>query len=161
MYKTLKYYNKNGVMCYGFGDLDRSIFPLTVSDYGEELHCSNLKDIIEKYENKLFDISDNKKKAIITFGTIIRKAIMIVEREHTFYVLVIITNGKLDDVDDTINAIKAAEKYTLSIVCIGIGANVDNSWDRLKTIDSNSFHFINYNYQNEIEFAKNALIKVS
>ena len=61
------------------------------------------------------------KKSPTSFAPIIRKAIGLVSARREYHILIIIADGAVDDMDETINAIVEASNYPLSIVCIGVG----------------------------------------
>jgi hypothetical protein len=61
-------------------------------------------------------------------------------KTSTYYVLLIITDGKINDFQDTVDLIVKAATYPLSILFVGVGENEQdsdkNSFETLKFFDT-------------------------
>jgi hypothetical protein len=61
-------------------------------------------------------------------------------RTSTYYVLLVITDGKINDFQDTVDLIVKAATFPLSILFVGIGAldqdNDKNLFETLKFLDT-------------------------
>ena len=69
------------------------------------------------------------------FAPIIKKVIRKLEdnndKTFNYNILLIISDGIIDDIDKTIDSIIEASKFPISFIIIGIGANVSNDMKRL------------------------------
>lgn len=65
-----------------------------------------------------------------SFAPIIREAIKIVAQARSYHILVIICDGQVDVVKDTVAAIVEATNYPLSIIAVGV-------WRSILLIDCN------------------------
>ena len=63
------------------------------------------------------------------YDQVIRNAIDIVQTTSRFHILLIIADGQVDKVQETIDAIVAASRCALSIVCVGVG---DGPWATMR-----------------------------
>ena len=158
---------------YGFGDqltINKSVFPLrTINIDGIiiESPCYRLEGVLDNY-NLLAPYI--KMSGPTSFAPIIRKAIEIVKIRECYHILLIISDGCVDDMPETISSIVEASKYALSIVCIGVGKG---PWNKMMQMDDNipqrkfdNFQFVDFHAmmnkcENEpVVFAKNALMEV-
>lgn len=82
--------------------------------------CTSIQDLEERYVRA---IGDQVLWGPTTFVPLINKAIQIVESTGKYHVLLIITDGEIDDdlKADNIEAMKRASNYPLSIVIVGVG----------------------------------------
>jgi len=67
-----------------------------------------------------------------SFRPIIQEAIKIVRQANSYHILVIICDGQVDDVNESVSSIAEASNYPLSIVVVGVG---DGPWDMMKKFD--------------------------
>lgn len=158
---------------FGFGDsvtTNKSVFSFyTTTDKGivSDQPCYGLGGVLTRY-NELTPYI--KMAGPTNFAPIIRKAIDIVRLRKAYHILIIITDGDVDDVSETIDAIVSASKYSLSIVCIGVGSG---PWQKMIKFDDqipgrkfDNFQFVDF-YKtmsecenHEIKFATNVLMEI-
>jgi len=158
---------------YGFGDkvtTSKMVFPFQTSNENghiKEQPCYRLEGVSNCYNNIAQQV---QMSGPTSFAPIIRKAIELVSSRKAFHILLIIADGAVDDMDDTINAIVEASKYALSIVCIGVGKG---PWNKMEKMDDDipqrdfdNFQFVDFHKMMEkcenvsVEFAKNALMEI-
>lgn len=158
---------------YGFGDkltTNKAVFPLQTSNvngYIAERPCEKLEGVLERYNAIVPYI---QMSGPTSFAPIIYKAIDIVKTRKAYHILLIIADGAVDDMKDTIDAIVAASKYQLSIVCIGVGKG---PWEKMNKMDDDiperdfdNFQFVDFykimlQCENiPVEFAKHALMEI-
>lgn len=158
---------------YGFGDqltTNKAVFSLqtgSVNGCYVECPCSRLEGVLESYNRIAAHV---QMLGPTSFAPIIRKAIELVAVRKAYHILLIIADGCVDDMDETINAIVQASKFPLSIVCIGVGKG---PWDKMMKMDDNiphrdfdNFQFVNFHEMMQqcenapVDFAKNALMEV-
>jgi hypothetical protein len=158
---------------YGFGDkttTNKGIFPFqTVNMNGAftEYPCVKLEGVLESY-NRL--VPHLEMSGPTSFAPIIRKAIELVSIRKAYHILLIIADGCVDDMQETIKSIVEASYHPLSIICIGVGKG---PWDKMKKMDDDipqrkfdNFQFVNFNEIMKecenipIEFARNALMEI-
>ncbi|XWV25722.1 copine [Tupanvirus soda lake] len=165
--------NDNLIDAYGFGDArtcNKSVFSFYVRDesgYMIDVPCYRLEGVLERYKQIAMSI---ELSGPTSFAPIIYKAIDIVRSKNEYHILLIIADGAVDDMKQTINAIVEASNYPLSIVCVGVGKG---PWDKMEEMDDNipdrrfdNFQFVNFHKIMEqcenaqIEFAKHALMEI-
>ncbi len=158
---------------YGFGDKNtsnKSVFPLQipyVNGNYMEYRCSRLDGVLENYKKV---VSQVELSGPTSFVPLIRTAIDHVHSRKSYHILIIITDGCVNDVSETTKAIVDASNYPLSIICIGVGKG---PWDEMIKMDDHipnrkfdNFQFVDYHKlmkkcENEVvEFAKNALMEI-
>lgn len=158
---------------YGFGDRatgNKGVFPLQTINVDGTFHespCVRLEGVLNSYSRiaPLVEMSGPT-----SFAPIIRKAISLVADRKAYHILLIIADGCVDDMDETIKSIVEASNFPLSIVCIGVGKG---PWEKMLIMDNNipqrkfdNFQFVNFNevmHQCEnapVDFAKNALMEI-
>jgi E3 ubiquitin-protein ligase RGLG len=166
------------IPAYGFGDsatTDKLVFPFMLTNtngYPSEAPCVKLSGVLQAYDRILQDIAHGRilMSGPTSFGPIIRKAIEIVRATKAYHILLIITDGAVDRIDDTVNAIVDASNYPLSIICIGVGKG---PWETMNKFDDNipqrnfdNFQFVNFHdvmrqsENQELEFAKHAMMEI-
>lgn len=170
--KTLSVFDDDGqIPVYGFGDSitqNRDVFSFK-KDKGKNVSCNGFEDALECYRKVIPSLN---LSGPTSFAPIINKAIQIVKKEGGYHVLIIIADGLIDDMEDTINAIVRASSYALSIITIGVG---DGPWETMKEFDDNlpqrvfdNFQFVDfYSIMNndklenrESVFAMSALMEI-
>eukprot|EP01135_Chromosphaera_perkinsii_P002439 Nk52_evm45s223 gene=Nk52_evmTU45s223 len=115
-----------------------------------------------------------------SFAPIIHQAIRIVKGEdssccdpnttsYEYHILIIIADGQVLDVQETVDAIREASNYPLSIVMVGVG---DGPWEMMENFDDNlpdcrfdNFQFVNFHKAMqskypESNFAMQALMEI-
>jgi hypothetical protein len=133
----IAYYDAdNKYPVYGFGGIPEGS--------NEVSHCFNVNfnpydENIEGIDNIIKYYRDSLKKVKLSYPTyfcpIIKKVIEDIsfdkKDENHYHILMILTDGIIKDMEDTINAICDASKLPLSIVIIGIGNNSFTGMDIL------------------------------
>jgi E3 ubiquitin-protein ligase RGLG len=126
MTRTLEAFDDDKLIpVFGFGDLsttDRAVF----SFKPDGSPCFGLAEVLSRY-------SEVSRKVQLSgptsFAPLIRKAIEIVAATHQYHILIILTDGAVDDVTATAEAIVDASHYPISIIAIGIGdADFSSEW---------------------------------
>jgi len=108
--------------CYGFGakinNVPTQIFNL---NFQQDPNIHLIPNVIQEYHNALKVV---KLWGPTNFGPILNSTINMVKRENDkmkYTILMILTDGMIDDVDDTINALVDASFLPISVIIIGIG----------------------------------------
>jgi len=155
------------VPLYGFGDIE------TQNKFVFELNngapCRSKEELLQAYADAAANV---KLSGPTSFSPIIREAIDICRSTGRYHILLIIADGLMDDVDETIRAIVDASKHPLSIVMVGVG---DGPWDTMETFDDDlpnefdNFQFCNFTslleshrdpQQRAVQFALDALMEL-
>jgi E3 ubiquitin-protein ligase RGLG len=176
MCRTLEPFDDDHLIpAYGFGDArttDKSIFSFGSTLTGEEAPCYQLYGVLEAYNKIVSDIDNGylRMSGPTTFAPLIRRAIDIVRKEKCYHILLIICDGEISNISETIDAIVAASKYPLSIVCVGVGKG---PWETMEKFDDDiperdfdNFQFVDFHKimrqceNKEAEFAKHALMEI-
>jgi len=155
---------------FGFGDhltTDKSVFSFYSDTNGHDQPCVRLTGVLERY-NQLVPMI--QMSGPTSFAPIIRKAIQIVRERKQYHILIIIADGAVDNIGESVDAIIEASKHPLSIVCIGVGKG---PWEKMIMFDDNipqrdfdNFQFVNFHEMMHKcenvgpEFAKNALMEI-
>lgn len=174
MCKTLAPFDDDQLIdAFGFGDnftKNNSVFPFLSKNFNGldfAQQCDKLEGVLDRYNSLLPLITPSGPTS---FAPIIRKATELVKSRKEYHILLIIADGAVDDMDETIKSIVEASKHPLSIICIGVGKG---PWHKMTELDINipkrefdNFHFVNfYEIMNEceneeIEFAKHAMMEI-
>ena len=108
--------------CYGFGaninNIPTQIFNL---NFEENPNIQYIPNIIQTYHDALNRV---KLWGPTNFGPILDSTIKLVKKENNklkYYILMILTDGLIDDIDYTINALVDASFLPISVIIIGIG----------------------------------------
>uniref|UniRef100_A0A6B2LFC1 VWFA domain-containing protein n=1 Tax=Arcella intermedia TaxID=1963864 RepID=A0A6B2LFC1_9EUKA len=165
--KTLEPFDDDHLIpAFGFGDVttrDKAVFPF----FPDNRSCQGLNEVLTRYS----EITPRVELSGPTsFAPIIREAIKIVSKTSAYHILIIIADGQVDKVQETIDAIVECSKYPISIILIGVG---DGPWDRMMEFDDelpqrqfDNFQFVNFNELstkwkgNEVNFAMHALMEI-
>ncbi|KAK2947179.1 putative Mitogen-activated protein kinase [Blattamonas nauphoetae] len=128
---------------FGFGDAytaDKSVFPFYPD---KEPH--GFREVLERYVQITPGIT---MSGPTSFAPIVNKTIEIVKQRKGYHILVIVTDGQVTSEAETIEAIREASKYPISIVCIGVG---DGPWDEMVKLDDrikgrkfDNFQFVDF-----------------
>ena len=105
------------IPAFGFGDVtttNRSIFSFTPD--GQP--CHGVLEVLQRYNAIVPNI---QMSGPTNFAPLIDKAVEIVRQTRQYHILLIVADGQVDSVKDTVRAIVDASNYALSIVCIGVG----------------------------------------
>ena len=120
------YYDSDQLFpAWGFGadnipqDYDRMCFPI---NFNEDPNISKINGVLKEYKNCLNKISLSEPAH---FSPIINHLINIIESEKdninkNYHILLLLTDGKYDDREKTIDSIVKASKLPLSIIIIGL-----------------------------------------
>lgn len=159
---------------FGFGDIfttDKSVFSFNMySDTNGNMiegQCRRLDGVLQRYQQLVPSI---EMSGPTSFAPIINKAIEIVKGRNRYHILLIIADGAVNNVKETTDAIIAASKYPLSIICIGVGKGpwhlMEKMDDDIPERDFDNFQFVDFHKimdkcENEaVEFARNALMEI-
>ncbi|XP_046840600.1 E3 ubiquitin-protein ligase RGLG1-like [Xenia sp. Carnegie-2017] len=160
----------NLIPAFGFGDersKDHGVFPLM----DDPLPCKGIDEVLERYTRTVGSVS---LSGPTSFAPIIHKAIAIVEMTQEYHILLIIADGRVENMQDleTRNAIVDASNFPLSIVLVGVG---DGPWDMMHEYDDklplrrfDNFQFVEFvekkasRFSREFddEFALRALMEI-
>lgn len=164
--KTLEPFDDDNIIpTFGFGDIttgNKSVFP-----FYQNRSPHGFRDVLSRY----LEITEGIMLSGPTnFAPIINKAIEIVKELRTYHILIIICDGQVINVKQTVNSIVEASKVALSIVCIGVG---DGPWEMMEEFDDglpqrqfDNFQFVDFNKcintgrNPEATFALNALMEL-
>lgn len=146
MASTLKDFDDDGMIpVYGFGDIrtkSSHVFSFNVDD----VPCEGLTGVLDRYESVCSSV---KLSGPTSFAALIRQAVAVVRRTNEYHILLIIADGQVDQVQETVDAIVEASAYALSIVMIGVG---DGPWGLMETFDDelpqrrfDNFQFVDFN----------------
>jgi len=166
---TLADFDDDGMIpAYGFGD-SRTKSQQVFSFNEDDTPCEGLEDVLKRYEAIVTSITFSGPT---NFAPIIRQATELVRRTQEYHILLLIADGQVDEVRETIDAIVEASKYALSIVMIGVG---DGPWGLMEQFDDllperkfDNFQFVDFNtvFSNsrnetrEFAFAVHALMEI-
>merc|ERR1719272_1274421 len=115
---TLADFDDDGLIpAYGFGD-SRTKSSRTFSFNEDDTPCMGLEDVIQRYERIVATAS---LSGPTNFAPIIRQATELVRRTQEYHILLLIADGQVDEVSDTVAAIVEASQYALSVVMVGVG----------------------------------------
>jgi E3 ubiquitin-protein ligase RGLG len=117
---------------------------------GGVVHAGNSRSVeklLEMYKNS---IQTQTLSGPTSFVNMIETAIAAYGSTQRYQVLIIVTDGAVNDREDTMNAIIAASNYPISIIGIGVG---DGPFDQMEKFDDeipkgrkfDNFQFVNYN----------------
>ena len=162
---------------FGFGGypawLNRISHDFALNRNDEDPYIHSYEEIIRTYKSTLSSIA---LRGPTLFGPILRKQINMINtcRENVYHILLIITDGELDDLDETIDLIIEGSRLPLSILIIGVGTERFLKMERLdgdsKTLTNKKgekcardiVQFVNFRkYRADAEiFAREALMEI-
>jgi len=132
------------IPAFGFGDkttTDRACFPF----FPDRRPCKGFAEVLQRYTEIVPNVI---LSGPTNFAPVIREAISIVKKEKSYYILVIIADGQVNNEAATKKAIAEASKYPISIIMVGVG---DGPWDMMEKFDDDehlagrkfeNFHFV-------------------
>jgi len=169
MAKTLADFDDDGMIpAYGFGDC-RSKSKRAFSFNEDDTPCQGLGDVLQRYERIVKTVNFSGPT---NFAPIIRQATELVRRTQEYHILLLIADGQVDEVQDTVNAVVEASHYALSIIMIGVG---DGPWGLMEEFDDllpqrkfDNFQFVDFDSvfrkyakeTRECAFAVHALMEI-
>lgn len=159
--KTLQPFDDdNMIPMFGFGDsltTNKAVFP-----FNPTVECRGLDSMLQWYRQVIPHIQMQGPTSLVP---LITTASNIVQTTGKYHILVVITDGIIDDVKETTAAIVAASRLPLSIVCVGVGPG---PWETMKKFDDalpdrlfDNFQFVEYEKQeSDVNFACAALQEI-
>ena len=128
MGRTLEAFDDDHLIpTFGFGDIhtaDKACFP-----FFPDRPCAGLQEAQSRY----LEIAPGIELSGPTnFAPVINKAIETVQQTKAYHILVIIADGQVSNVRETVDAIVRASSHPLSIVMVGVG---DGPWDMMRQFD--------------------------
>lgn len=133
------------IPAYGFGGHPQRPLAERYFPFVEGKGCE-LDEVLQRY----FQIASTMElNATASFVPVIHEAIKVVRKTHRYHILIIISNGHIDDPAAARRAIVEASDYPISIVMVGVG---DGPWNMMREFDDqlperqfDNFQFVNYN----------------
>ena len=119
-------------------------FPVNMTD---DPNIKGVDGILKAYRNFIQN-PNIKFHGPTYFAPIIKLCSMIaknVKNYATYSILTILTDGMINDWEDTVDAIIEASKYPISIIIIGMGPDEDDDFAEMKGLDSDNKKLINSN----------------
>jgi len=139
--ETLSVFDDDGLIpVFGFGDVvtkDKTVFPFL-----KDRVCNGFEEVLQLYTQITPDVN---LAGPTSFAPLIRQTIEIVKGEQGYHILIIIADGQVTSVKETVDAIVEASKYPISIIMIGVG---DGPWDQMEEFDDGlpEREFDNFNF---------------
>lgn len=168
MGKTLEAFDDDKIIpTFGFGDVyttNVSVFPF----YPDKAPIG-FEEVLQRYKEITPGI---EMSGPTNFAPLINEAIKIVRETHnSYHILVICTDGQVNNEAETVKAIIEATNYPLSIICVGVGdgpwANMHEFDDRIPKRRFDNFQFVEFTALKryagnnfDAVFALNALMEV-
>jgi len=142
--ETLSVFDDDGLIpVFGFGDIvtkDRSVFPFL-----RDRPCNGFQEVLQLYNQITPTI---QLAGPTSFAPLIRETINIVKEAKGYHILIIVADGQVTSLNDTIDAIVEASKHPISIIMVGVG---DGPWDQMEEFDDglperdfDNFHFVEF-----------------
>ncbi|KAA6397678.1 MAG: putative E3 ubiquitin-protein ligase RGLG4 [Streblomastix strix] len=104
---------------FGFGDMqtsDKKVFP-----FFPDRQPLGFKEVLERYKEITPKV---RLHGPTSFRPLINEAIRITKDRRAYHILVIVTDGKVTNEQENIQAIVDASNYPISIICIGVGLHL-------------------------------------
>lgn len=121
------------IPAYGFGaKINGKVSDAFNLNESKNPDCEGLSGVIEAYENFL---ENAEMDGPTHFGPVIRLVSRVAEQQKVlkkYHILMMLTDGAIDDMEDTKRAIIEASKHPVSIVIVGIG---NASFDAMDDLD--------------------------
>lgn len=134
---------QQAIPCYGFGSLKASSSSKTRKEDGSSYFSitgnpsnslvSDLNDLMEAYNKQL---TSNLSGGQANFSEIIQKATYLAKFNQLrgtkeYVVLVLLTDGTIEDLENTLNSMIQAANLPLSVIIIGVGESDFDSFESL------------------------------
>ena len=143
------YDNDQLYLVFGYGakvdptkDSVSHCFPINLTD---DPNIFKVEGIMDSYR-KFITNPNVKFHGPTFFAPIIKLCTQVaknVKNFGTYSILTILTDGMINDWDDTIDALVEAANHPLSIIIIGMGADEDEAFSEMKILDSDGFKLTN------------------
>lgn len=129
----LSYYDYNQFYpCFGFGaKIEGQAQRLFNLNFQNNPNIQYIEGIIQAYHTAINYV---QLFGPTYFGPIIKAVINIIKNEYNnlkYHILLILTDGKIDDIDDTIDQLVEASFLPLSVIIVGIGKGDFSNMDLL------------------------------
>ena len=174
-YNIISSYNDNDKYnVYGFGAIYKKKFLKCFNLNKNEEKISGIENIIKSYKNI-------KKEIIFSGGTYFSPVIDKINEELkkninnknlNYHILLIISDGIVEDINDIIDSVLESSKLPLSIIIIGVGYSVENDMKRLngeygklisskgEILEKDIIQYVHFNdYADNIEKLTDAVLK--
>ena len=138
----IAYYDYNQLFpAFGFGaDIDDNSTPLFNLNFEKEPDIKLIQGVIEAYHKAVHKI---KFSGQALFAPIIQKVNKMIKKDinnFKYNILMILTNGKIDDINETIDELVESSFLPLSVVIIGVG---NANFSLMKRLDADINPLIN------------------
>ncbi|OMJ95502.1 hypothetical protein SteCoe_1099 [Stentor coeruleus] len=143
----LQYDTDKLVPLYGYGAIINGVishcFPVNFNF--EDPNVSNLSGIMESYKNALPKLTFSGPTL---FAPLINQAVSaameanVNQMNQQYFILLILTDGQINDMQDTIDSIVSGSRFPLSIVIVGIG---NDKFDSMDVLDADENPLIDRN----------------
>ena len=111
---------------YGFGAKLNGEFKTIFNINGDDAPIKGIENVISKYKKAVYDVEFSGGTYFSPIIKEIKRKIELNNVNHFYYhILLIISDGYIHDINETINSIIEASKFPMSIVIIGVGDNVN------------------------------------
>lgn len=134
----LNYDSDKRIPMYGFGaaigNKVRHCFPLNFNE--NDPSVNGLDGLMSAYSNALSQIhlsSPTKLAPLIRNAVNIAHSTILSQNKQKYFILLILTDGIVNDIDEAIEWIVEGSKYPLSIVIVGIG---DDDFSSMEVLDA-------------------------
>lgn len=181
--RTLQGFDDDNIIpVFGFGDTKTKatkVFPIHYGQNGD--WCEGFKQVEEVY-GKLAATINQRGGIRLSGGTsfvpIIKHSIDIIKGKGGYHILVIISDGSVDDYAANHQALVEASNYPLSVIMVGVGNGDTDQFQKMKNLDDDTsgkkfdnFQFVNFTElwestdgmeqeEREAEFAVEALMEI-
>ena len=142
------------VPSFGFGaKVDgtyRDLFPLSL---GGDPNCNSWEGVLNAYEQAIHKVA---LWGPTNFAPLIRQVREFVERGYhqnpmIYTILLIITDGKITDMDQTIQEILKASDLPMSLIIVGVG---EDDFDSMQNLDGDAKSLGGNNKRDSVQFVK-------
>ena len=164
IFGILSHYTENDdCNVYGFGaDVKNEFKKIFNINNKEDPNIKGIENIIEEYKKTVHSVSFSGPTYFAPIINEVNNQIKKNQNEKNYYILLIISDGAIHDVSETIDSIIESSKLPLSIIIIGVGDYINNDMKTLnrengKIISSKKeelnkdiiqyVHFIDYDKQ--------------
>ena len=117
-------------------------FPINLSD---DPNIFTVQGILETYRHFINDV---KLYGPTYFGPLIEHCNEIAQKGNlldTYYIMIILTDGIINDMQNAIDAIVEATFLPISIIIIGVGPGGDNGFREMEDLDADDYRLCNSN----------------